>query len=180
VTGFMGLQAALAFIVLGWLPTLLRDRGIDVVDAGVITSLSIVAQTVTALITPVLATKRLPAGMLVLAVLSAALVGFVGLLYAPTATTPLWGLVLGLGQGGMFGLALLFISLRSPTSAAAAMLSGMAQSIGYLGASLGPLAVSFLRDVSQGPLATAALFTAITLLAAWCGLHAARPALVLR
>ncbi|KAB0267681.1 MFS transporter [Microvirga brassicacearum] len=175
VTGFMGLQAALAFIVLGWLPTLLRDRGIDVINAGMITSLSIVAQTVTALLTPVLATRRLSAGKLVLAVLAAALAGFMGLLYGPVATTPFWGLVLGLGQGGMFGLALLFISLRSPTSEAAAMLSGMAQSIGYLGAALGPLAVSLLRDVGASTLGTAWLFAAITIAGLWCGLQAARP-----
>jgi len=179
VTAFMGLQAALAFIVLGWLPTLLRDRGIDVVDAGAITSLSIVAQTLTSLITPVLATRRLPAGALVLAVLAASLAGFTGLLYGSPGSTPFWGLVLGLGQGGVFGLALLFISLRSPTSEAAAMLSGMAQSIGYLGASLGPLAVSLLRDVSEGPAGPEVLFATITLLAAWCGLLAARPRQVL-
>ena len=34
VTAFMGLQAGLAFIVLGWLPTLLRDRGLDVLGRG--------------------------------------------------------------------------------------------------------------------------------------------------
>ena len=38
VTAFMGLQAGLAFIVLGWLPTLLRDRGLDIMDAGFVTS----------------------------------------------------------------------------------------------------------------------------------------------
>jgi MFS transporter, CP family, cyanate transporter len=57
VTGYMGLQAALAFIVLGWLPTLLRDRGLDVIDAGFVTSVSIIAQTITALLTPILATR---------------------------------------------------------------------------------------------------------------------------
>ena len=128
---------------------------------------------------PVLATRLFPAGALVLAVLAASLAGFTGLLYGPPGSTPFWGLVLGLGQGGVFGLALLFISLRSPTSEAAAMLSGMAQSIGYLGASLGPLAVSLLRDVSEGPAGPEVLFATITLLAAWCGLLAARPRQVL-
>ena len=179
VTGFMGLQAALAFIVLGWLPTLLRDRGIDVINAGAITSLSIVAQALTALFTPVLAARLFPAGALVLVVLAASLSGFLGLLYGPIGSTPIWGLVLGLGQGGLFGLALLFISLRSPNSEAAAMLSGMAQSIGYLGASLGPLVVSLLRDMSGSTFPTACLFAAITMLAAGCGLRAAEKRLVL-
>ncbi|WP_210485945.1 MFS transporter [Microvirga antarctica] len=179
VTGFMGLQAALAFIVLGWLPTLLRDRGIDVVEAGLVTSVSIIAQTLTALAVPVLATRRLPPGLLVVGVLAASATGFVGLLVAPPVTAIFWGFVLGLGQGGLFGLALLFISLRSPSAEIAAMLSGMSQSIGYLGASLGPLAVSLLRDVAYGPQGTAALFVVIACLAGICGLGAARPRMVL-
>ncbi|MBF9232298.1 MFS transporter [Microvirga sp. BT350] len=179
VTAFMGLQAALAFIVLGWLPTLLRDRGLTVVDAGFVTSVSIIAQTATALLVPSLATKRLPPRLLILLVMLATVVGFLGLLYAPLDTRLLWGLILGLGQGGVFGLALLFISLRSASPEAAAMLSGMSQSIGYLGASLGPLAVSLLRDTYRGPTGPALLFTVVLLLSTWFGLQAAKPGHVL-
>ena len=100
VTGYMGLQAALAFIVLGWIPTLLRDRGLDVVDAGIVTSVSIIAQTSTALLTPVLAVRTGSPRVLVTAVLLMSVTGFLGLLYAPLESRVVWGLVLGLGQGG--------------------------------------------------------------------------------
>jgi CP family cyanate transporter-like MFS transporter len=175
VTAFMGLQAALAFIVLGWLPTLLKDRGLSVADAGLVTSASIMAQTITALLVPMLASKRLPAPLLVLIVLAAAGLGFFGLLYAPQGTRLVWAMILGLGQGGLFSLALLFISLRSPSAEAAAILSGMSQSIGYLGASCGPLAVSVLRGAYHGPAGPTLLFLAILLLCTWSGLRAAGP-----
>jgi len=179
VTAFMGLQAGLAFIVLGWLPTLLRDRGLDVLDAGVVTSVSILSQTATALLVPSLATRRVSPRLLILLVLTATCAGFLGLLYAPLASRVLWALVLGLGQGGLFGLALLFVSLRSPTAEVTAMLSGMSQSIGYLGASLCPFAVSMLRssdDPFRGPAIMVVLITAGCV---WSGLRAAAPAYVL-
>jgi CP family cyanate transporter-like MFS transporter len=175
VTAFMGLQAALAFIVLGWLPTLLRDRGLGVVDAGFVTSISIISQTATALLVPLLAARHLSPAGLVLAVSLAACVGFLGLACAPLEGRLFWALVMGLGQGGLFGLALLFIPLRSSTPTVAAMLSSMAQSIGYIGAALGPFAVSLLRDIDNDPTGSALLFAGISLVGAWCGVKAARP-----
>ncbi|QRM31585.1 MFS transporter [Microvirga sp. VF16] len=179
VTAFMGLQAGLAFIVLGWLPTLLRDRGLDVLNAGVVTSVSILAQTVTALLVPSLATQRVSPRLLIVLVLSATCIGFLGLLYAPLPTRHLWALILGLGQGGLFGLALLFVTLRAPTAEVTAMLSGMSQSIGYLGASLCPFAVSLLRGGPDPFIGPAVMVAAVTAACTWCGFKAAAPAYVL-
>lgn len=179
VTAFMGLQAGLAFIVLGWLPTLLRDRGYGVAEAGLVTSVSIVAQTVTALLVPSLASRRVPPAVLVILVLGATAAGFMGLLYAPMGAGVASALVLGLGQGGLFGLALLFISLRSPSPEAAATLSGMSQSIGYLGASVGPFAVSVLRSVGNGTDGPVVFFLSIAAVCAVFGLRAARPGFIL-
>ena len=57
VTLFMGLQSALAYCVFGWLAPILRDRGMSDVSAGALVSVSIIAQVVAALVTPVLATR---------------------------------------------------------------------------------------------------------------------------
>lgn len=179
VTAFMGLQAGLAFVVLGWLPTLLRDRGYGGLEAGLVTSVSILAQTVTALLVPPLATRRIPPAPLVILMLGATVVGFLGLLYASMDARIVSALVLGLGQGGLFGLALLFISLRSPSPEAAAMLSGMSQSIGYLGASLAPFLVSLLRGLSDATGGPAMFFLAVAVLCTAFGLRAARPGFVL-
>ena len=59
------------------------------------------------------------------------------------------------------------------------MLSGMSQSIGYLGASLCPFAVGLLRDVHHGPEWPSVLVLAIILLCLRFGFQAARPGYVL-
>ena len=45
---FMGLQSALAYVVMGWLPPILRDRGLSPVDAGLALSISVLMQAITA------------------------------------------------------------------------------------------------------------------------------------
>ncbi|MBM6596794.1 MFS transporter [Microvirga pudoricolor] len=179
VTAFMGLQAGLAFIVLGWLPKLMQDRGLNVLDAGVVTSVSILSQAVTALLVPWLATRKSSPHLLVWIVLLATCTGFLGLLYAPLASRFLWSFVLGVGQGGLFGLALLFISLRSPNAEVAAMLSSMSQSFGYLGASLCPFAIGVARSNSGALSGPAIMVVLITIACAWAGQRAAGPAYVL-
>ena len=57
VTLFMGLQSALAYIVMGWLAPILRERGIDSATAGYLVAASILTQLVTSLFTPPLAAR---------------------------------------------------------------------------------------------------------------------------
>ena len=99
------------FIVLGWLPTLLRDRGLDVLNA------SIVGSSVDpgpngdgpSLFRP-LRRNTLSPRLLILLVWSATCAGFLALLYAPLSTRLIWALILGLGPGSLFGPALLFVT----------------------------------------------------------------------
>ena len=59
-------------------------------------------------------------------------------------------ILLGLGQGGTFSLALTLIVLRSRDAHVAANLSSMAQGIGYTLASMGPFAVGLVHDWTGG------------------------------
>src|SRR5699024_10264724 len=52
VTAYMGLQSSLAYIVFGWLPTILTARGMDPVAAGAALSVSILIQATTAILAP--------------------------------------------------------------------------------------------------------------------------------
>ena len=61
----------------------------------------------------------------------------------------LWASLIGLALGGSFGLALLFIVLRSTTTETATELSGMAQSIGYLLAAIGPTLFGAMHDITR-------------------------------
>ena len=175
VTLYMGLQSALAYSVFAWLPPILVDRGATPLHAGFMLSVSALVQLSTALTGPWLAARigrdQRPTLLLMLVL---ALAGLLGCLYAPLTLLWPWIVLLGLGQGGQFSVALLLIVLRAPNPERAAQLSGMAQGVGYLIAGLGPLAVGVLHDLSGGWTATAVLFAAITAAAAVAGWFAAQ------
>jgi CP family cyanate transporter-like MFS transporter len=171
MTVYMGLQSSLAYCVFAWLPTMLIERGATPLHAGALMSVSVLAQLVTAFTGPWLATHigrdQRPAA---LAMLSLSVVGLLGCLLLPVASLPLWVVVLGLGQGGNFSVALLCIVLRARDSAQAGRLSAMSQGVGYCLAAIGPLGVGLLRDATDGWIAVAVLFTGLALgagMAAW-------------
>ncbi|MFT0531732.1 MFS transporter [Castellaniella hirudinis] len=150
VTLFMGLQSALAYCVLGWMAPMLHARGLNGTEAGLITSVSIVLQIIACIFTPMLASRwRDQRGLAVL--LSAmATLALVGMLAGPAwAIWPL-SIVQGLGQGGLFALALMLIVLRSGDAHVAAALSSMAQTTGYLLAASGPLLIGMLYAWTGG------------------------------
>lgn len=174
VTGYMGLQSGLAYCVFGWLPSILIDRGMSPLNAGLALSLSIGVQLSTALGGPWLATRGRDQRAAIVVMLGMTIVGLLGCLYAPLGGVWWWSALLGLGQGGTFSIALTLIVLRSANAPVAAALSGMTQGIGYTVASLGPLAVGVLHDVSGNWHGSAVLFVAIWLAALVCGLGGGR------
>ncbi len=178
VTLFMGLQSALAYIVFGWLASLLRQRHLGAVEAGLMLSLSVVAQAVAALVTPALATRGRDQRGIAVVLVAMCLAGLAGCLLAPPGSIPVWAVVLGLAQGGLIALALTLIVLRAPDAAVAAQLSGMAQGVGYVLASAGPMLVGLLRSWTGGWTAVAVLCLLLGAAAALAGLGAGRARLV--
>lgn len=178
VTLFMGLQSSLAYSVFGWLPTILHDRGLSEVDAGLMLSLSIMLQLISAVVSPWIGGRGRDQRPVVAAIMALTWAGLLGCLYAPVGTLWLWAVVLGLGQGGAFSIALTLIALRAPDSRTAADLSGMAQGIGYTLASAGPLLVGLLHDMTGNWQSTGVLFSLIAAVALIAGLGAGRLRLV--
>ncbi|MFM0482181.1 MFS transporter [Paraburkholderia strydomiana] len=174
VTLFMGLQSSLAYIVFGWLPTVLRTRGMSAVDAGFMLSLSVVTQAASSLLLPfLLARLRDQRAVNVGALLSTG-VGLMGCFFAPASTMWIWALLLGASQGAAFTLALTVIGLRSYDSHVAAQLSSMAQGIGYLIASCGPFIAGSLLHATGSLYSLAALCAGICVVSAWFGYAAGR------
>ena len=174
VTLYMGLQSSLSYIVFGWLPSILIGRGLTPTDAGLVMSGSVIVQLATALTAPWLATRGKDQRLAIVMVMGLTLAGLFGCLYAPMDSLWSWAVVLGLGQGGTFSLALTLIVLRSRDSHVAANLSGMAQGVGYTLASLGPLAVGVVHEVTGGWDALGWIFAVIGLCAIVAGLGAGR------
>lgn len=175
VTLFTGLQSSLAYCVFAWLAPILRTRGFSPLHAGLVVSVSILMQAPAALAAPVLAARGRDQRLAVAITVGLSLVGLAGCLYAPTASIWLWAVILGVGQGSVFAIALTIIVLRSADAATAARLSSMAQGIGYTFAAGGPLLMGLLRTWTGGWAAAGVLFFAIGIACLAFGLTAARP-----
>ncbi|UVJ44913.1 CynX/NimT family MFS transporter [Pseudomonas sp. LS1212] len=174
VTLYMGLQSSLAYIVFGWLPSILISRGLTATEAGLVLSGSVIVQLASSLTAPWLATRGRDQRPAILIVMLLTLAGLFGCLYAPIEGLWGWAVVLGLGQGATFSLALTLIVLRSRDSHVAANLSGMAQGIGYTLASMGPFAVGIVHDMTGGWDALGWIFGVIGVGAIVAGLGAGR------
>jgi len=174
VTLYMGLQSSLAYIVFGWLPSVLIGRGLTPTQAGIVLSGSILVQLASSLAAPWLATRGKDQRLAILVVMLLTLGGLFGCLYAPIEGLWGWAILLGLGQGGTFSLALTLIVLRSRDAHVAANLSSMAQGIGYTLASMGPFAVGLVHDLTGGWQALGWIFAVIGLGAIIAGLGAGR------
>lgn len=174
VTLYMGLQSSLAYIVFGWLPSILIGRGLSPTQAGLVLSGSIMVQLISALAAPWLATRGKDQRLAILVVVLLTLGGLFGCLYGPLDGLWGWAIVLGLGQGGTFSLALTLIVLRSRDAHVAANLSSMAQGFGYTLASLGPFAVGIVHDLIGGWNAVGWIFAVVGLGAIVFGMGAGR------
>lgn len=178
VTGYLALQSFQFYSYAAWLPTLLGDEGIDAKTAGYMLMLTNLIGAAAALVLPVfikrLRTQRPP----VVAVTAFYLVSLLGLLVAPAAGAWVWVCLYGVAQGAGFSLALTLMVLRSPDTAVAARLSGVAQLIGYLVASTGPVLLGVMHDLTGGwewPIVALLVLLAPML---WLGLGAGRDVLL--
>jgi len=174
VTLYMGLQSSLAYIVFGWLPSILIGRGLTPTQAGLVLSGSVIVQLLSSLAAPWLATRGKDQRPAIVIVMVMTLGGLFGCLYAPIEGLWGWAILLGLGQGATFSLALTLIVLRSRDSHVAANLSSMAQGFGYTLASMGPFAVGIVHDWTGGWSAIGWIFGVIGLGAIAAGLGAGR------
>ncbi len=149
ITLFMGLQSLLFYVNVAWLPNLLHDRGMTLAGAGWMVSLMQFVSLPASFLMPIIAGRRKNQQSLVLLVGLLFGIGYLGLLFAGVNTSWIWIVLIGMAGGASISLALAFFSLRSHTHGEAAQLSGMAQSIGYLLAALGPISIGLIHHATK-------------------------------
>jgi MFS transporter, CP family, cyanate transporter len=175
VTIFMGMQSLLYYATLSWLPTMLRDRGESAAAAGDLLALMGVGNLAVSLFIPMIAQRMRSQVVLVVPTTIAVAGGLAGLLYLPLGGAVAWALILGAGQNAALALAIFFTAARAPHAAAAASLSSMAQAVGYLLASAGPLEVGLLHSATGSWTAPVMVLFALSGVMLVAGLFAARP-----
>jgi CP family cyanate transporter-like MFS transporter len=148
VTAFMGLQSTIFYILVTWLATIETDAGVSDTAAGthqfLLNAFGILGSIVCSALIARLSDQRF-LGVSVAVIL---MVATLGILFAPGLTV-IWSIFAGIGGGGGIVLALSLFGLRTTDHNRAASLSGMAQSVGYLLAAAGPVAVGALHDATD-------------------------------
>ncbi|WP_323960432.1 MFS transporter [Arthrobacter sp. JZ12] len=158
VTLFMGLQSLAFFVLIAWLPSIERELGIPAETTGLHTSVFLMVGVLASLVAGTVMQHASDQRPIALGSSVLAFLAYAGLAIAPQLTL-LWVVVGAVGCGSLIVIALSLFSLRTGNHEQAASLSGMAQSVGYGIAAVGPVVFGALRDLTGSwtfPLSAAA------------------------
>lgn len=148
MTIYMGCTSFAFYITIAWLPEILLDRGLTEQQAGWMLSLIQLAGLPASLFIPMFADRCTGQRIFVGIIAAFYLTGLTGLLFLSTEWVVAAVVLTGVGQGASFSLALTLLGLRARTPQQVAQLSGMAQSIGYSLAAVGPTLFGILKDLT--------------------------------
>lgn len=162
LTAIFTLQALLAYALLSWFPYMLTTMGLSAAESGLMFGL--------------MQLVSVPAGMVLIAVGSrprmlrpafylvsvTMLVGVAALLVLPVSLAAVPAVLLGFGLG-IFPLVMVMISRSGRDTAETTALSTLAQSTGYLLATVGPFGMGLLHSATGGWTLPLALLLAIAL-----------------
>jgi CP family cyanate transporter-like MFS transporter len=174
VTCFMGLQSLTFYATIAWFPAIFQHAGLSASNAGWMLAFLQGAGIVGSFVAPQIAGRMRNQRAIVACVILMAIIAYIGILSNANGLIVLWCLLLGLASGAYLSLALLFFILRTPNARAAAELSGMAQSVGYLLASTGPLLFGALHDLTSAWTVPLLSLIAVSLILLVVGMGAAR------
>lgn len=149
ITLFMGLQSLLYFVVLSWLPEIFIHYGMTSAKSGWMLSLMLIFTIPANFIIPVIFDRAERKYLVMIFIVAITFFGFLGILLFGSFLATIWSMMLGFGIGGCLSLSLTLIALRSSNTKQASQLSGMAQSVGYLLAAIGPVLFGILRDITM-------------------------------
>jgi len=147
---YMGVMSLLSYTLIAWMPTILTDQGMDRGTAGAVFAFCNLVQVGGAFLVPLMAGRMTSQRTLVVLMVGCNVAGITGLILAPVGGAWLWAVLLGIAQGGGFGLAMALIVLRSGGATVASQLSGMSQMVGYFIAAAGPVGFGALHQLTGG------------------------------
>ncbi len=149
LTLLFGLQAMNAYVQFGWLPQIYRDAGLSAGYAGFLGGLIAFLGIFGGLVMPTVIARSRTLAPWMVAFGTLLVAGYTGLLLAAGQLPWAWAVLLGL-SGWAFPTAIALITARSRDPRVTARLSGFVQPVGYVLAAVGPFAVGFVHEVTQG------------------------------
>lgn len=176
---FMGLQSIIFYILAAWLPAILQSWGMDAGRSGWILSYMQMGQVPMMLIGPLLADKMKDQTMLIWLTFVLLLAGLLMMIVLKTEYSIAASVLIGIGVGLAFALATIFFILRTKSVAESAALSGMAQSVGYFEAAVGPPLFGALYGWTNSWALSFIFLLIATLALLFTGLYAAKDKYIL-
>ena len=147
LAAYFAMQSLVSYVVMGYVPAIAIDAGIPAARAGLLLGIAMavgIPGTIV-VVSFVRSAAWLRFGFVLVAVASGS--GMLGFLLAPTLAPELWAALLGLGMC-VFPLVLALIAGMGASARETSRVSGLAQSVGYTVATLGPLGAGAMRQVS--------------------------------
>ncbi|SDX18756.1 MFS transporter, CP family, cyanate transporter [Marininema mesophilum] len=148
-TLFFGLQAGIFYFVTTWFAPAIQSTGASSQQAGALITLFTLVQMVFTFVIPTLADYYKNRAFWFLGSLCFVLVGLL-FMVNPLTTPWLSSILLGIGLGGLFPLALMLPLNAVKTSADAGAWSAMMQSGGYIIGGIIPILAGVIRDFFHG------------------------------
>lgn len=150
MSGSFGAAAFVSYATFAWLPSILVDTaGVSRATAGSLLALWAIMGIPNGILAPMLAARLANLRPVLVAAVILTVVGYGGLLFAPSAAPLLWTVLAGLSTL-LFPLGLALINLRTRTHEGAVALSGFVQGIAYGIGALGPIVVGLVHDATGG------------------------------
>jgi len=146
---YMGVQSLLFYCMVTWFPTMMQSQGFDSTAAGYLGSLYILLGIPANFIVPNIAGKLKNQSILGIAIGLLNTIGLLLLLIGGSNAVLFAALICcGLCQGSTISFIMAMFGMHTKTAVDAAKLSGLAQSIGYLLAAIGPTLMGKLFDIT--------------------------------
>jgi CP family cyanate transporter-like MFS transporter len=174
VTAFLGLQACVAYVAMGWLSELFVSVGVTRTDAGLMLALINLIGIPLSFVIPPIALNRASQSGWIVGLACCSLAAVAGLAIAPAAAPWLWTVLLGVGMA-VFPLGLGVIALRTREAAETTDLSAMAQGFGYLIGATGPFLFGILHGLTGSWTPSLVLLGAVIVAEMVLGWVAGRP-----
>ncbi len=144
---FFGCQSLMFYTGTAWVAKVFIDHGISEAEAATLLTVFNVFGIPAAFAAPLIYSKFRNKKLAMLVLHIPLIIAVPGFVFATTELPYLWAVFLGLGQGSMISIALTLVGMRGADPQTSARLSGMAQSVGYLFAAIGPVLFGALHDL---------------------------------
>lgn len=170
VTLFYLFRVSGSWLIIVWLSTLMRMRGLDAMESGLVLALATAFQIPSALLSHQFAVWLGSRRRLMMLTIPLSCLACVGMLEAPLNLWPLFSIIFGLCIGSIFTLGMTFIVESAPDEAGTVALSGMAQGIGFIAGGVIAWSVSNTITLPHPELFILGFYTLFALSGLFCGL----------